>query len=98
MATSVKINQCDNELYITASTSAGSAEICHISSGYNDPVAYAVNLGSVLPAGKYNLTLVGINWGGPAAFNVTINGTAYNYNNASAPVGVVWTQTIPVTV
>ncbi|MGH8079330.1 MAG: hypothetical protein ACREP7_02065 [Lysobacter sp.] len=98
MPTSVKINACDNELYIVASTAAGSSEICHISSGNNDPVVYGVNLGSVLPAGKYDLTLIGINWGGPASFNVLVGGTPYTFNDPKAPVGVVWKQTVPVTV
>jgi len=98
MTTAVKITQCDNELHIIASTGAGSSEVCHISSGYNDPVNYAVNLNSILPAGKYDLTLVGINWGGPAGFNVNVGGTAYTYADANAPVGVVWSKTIQVTV
>lgn len=98
MPTSIKVTACDNELFITASTPAGSSEICHISSGNNDPVSYAVNLGSVLPPGKYSLTLVGINWGGPSAFNVTVGSTPFTFSNPNAPVGVVWTQTVAVTV
>ena len=98
MATPIKITACDNELYLIASTAAGSSEILHISSGYNDPVSYSVNLNSVLAPGKYDLTMVGINWGGPAAFNVTVGTTPYTFSDAKAPVGVVWKQTIPVTV
>ncbi|QWF17031.1 hypothetical protein [Lysobacter capsici] len=98
MPTSIKVTACDNELFITASTPAGSSEICHISSGNNDPVSYAVNLGSVLPPGKYSLTLVGINWGGPSAFNVTVGSTPLTFSNPNAPIGVVWTQTVAVTV
>ncbi|QWP75776.1 hypothetical protein J5226_19515 [Lysobacter sp. K5869] len=96
MKTAIKISQCDNELYIIASTGAGASEVCHISSGYNDPVAYAVNLNSILPPGKYDLTLVGINWGGPAAFAVDVGGTPYTYKDPNAPVGVVWSKTIQV--
>ncbi|MGN7917863.1 hypothetical protein [Lysobacter antibioticus] len=98
MATAIKVSACDNELYIVASTGAGTSEILHITSGYNDPVSYAVNLNSILPPGKYDLTMVGINWGGPAKFAVTVGTTPYTYNNASAPVGAVWTQTVSVTV
>ncbi|QQP99468.1 hypothetical protein [Lysobacter enzymogenes] len=96
MTTSVNITKCDNELYVIATTGAGTSEICHITSGYFDPVAYQVKLNSILPAGSYDLTLIGINWGGPAAFSVNVGGKDYTYNNQSAPVGVVWTQTIQV--
>lgn len=98
MATSINVSACDNELYIVASTAAGTSEILHISSGNNNPVSYAVNLGSILPPGKYDLTMVGINWGGPAKFTVTVGSTPYTYTNASAPVGAVWNQTVSVTV
>jgi hypothetical protein len=102
MTASIKVSACDNELHVIASTPAFSAEICHISSGYNDPVAYAVNLGSILPPGKYSLTMVGINWGGPAkyAIAVTNNGTTtpYSFEKADAPAGVVWSQTVNVDV
>lgn len=97
--TTLSVTQCDNELYIVASANGmGSLEVLHMSSGYNDPVNYTVNLGSILTAGTYSLTMVGINWGGPAAFVVTIDGTPYQYNNGSAPVGAVWTQTVSVNV
>jgi hypothetical protein len=102
MSASINITACDNELYVIASTPAFSSEICHITPGYNDPVAYAVNLGSILPGGKYSLTMIAVNWGGSAKFAITVtnNGTptAYTFSNGSAPVGVVWTQTVPVEV
>ena len=102
MAASINITACDNELYVIASTPAFTSEICHITSGYNDPVAYAVKLNSILPAGTYSLTMIGVNWGGPARFAITVtnNGVAtpYTFNNASAPVGVVFTQTVTVNV
>lgn len=98
MATAIKVSACDNELYIVASTGAGTSEILHITSGFNDPVNYAVNLGSILPPGKYDLTMVGINWGGPANFAVTVGATPFTFNNPNAPVGAVWTQTVSVTV
>ncbi|MBV6321201.1 hypothetical protein [Duganella violaceipulchra] len=102
MTASIKISACDNELRVIASTGAFSAEICHISSGNNDTVAYAVNLGSVLPGGTYSLTMVGINWGGPARFSVEVtnNGavTPYSFEKKDAAIGVVWSPTIIVNV
>lgn len=94
MATTVNISKCDNELYVVATTGAGTSEICHITSGYFDPVAYQVKLDSILPPGNYDLNLIGINWGGPAAFNVEVGGQTFSYDNKNAPVGVVWTQTV----
>jgi hypothetical protein len=102
MAASIKISACDNELYVIASTPAFTSEICHITSGYNDPVGYNVRLGAILPAGSYSLTMIGVNWGGPAKFAITVtnNGvtTPYSYENANAPVGAVWNQTVTVAV
>ena len=99
MATNVHVTACDNELYIIATTAAGSSEILHMTSGYNNPVNYLVTLDSVLPKGTYELDMIGINWGGPAAFTVTV-GThpPVTYSNPNAPVGVVWTQKVSVTV
>jgi hypothetical protein len=98
--TMIDVTATDNELYLIASTPAGSAEIGHIVSGYNNPVSYKVVPQSVLPPGNYSLTIVGINWGGPAAFDVVLTpaqaGTSYS--SASAPVGVVWSKTVPMTV
>ncbi len=97
--TTLSVTRCDNELYVTAfANGTGSLEVLHISSGYNDPVNYTVNLGSILAAGTYSITMVGINWGGPAAFTVAIDGTPYKFEKSDAPSGVVWTQTITVSV
>ncbi len=103
MATTTKIHvtATDNELYIIATTPAGSSEIGHIVSGYNNPVEYAVVPQSVLPKGTYTLVLVGINWGGPQAFKVTLTtggvDTVYAAPVNSA-VGANWTVAIPITV
>jgi hypothetical protein len=102
MSASIRISACDNEMYIIASTGAGSSEICHISSGFNNPVAYAVDLASILPKGTYDLTMVGINWGAAAKFAVTVTkdgvATPYSFEERNAPAGVVWKQTVQVTV
>jgi hypothetical protein len=103
MATTTKIavTACDNELHIIASTGAGSSEICHISSGYNNPVSYTVVPQSILAPGSYSLTMVGINWGGPSAFKValTTGGVVTNLTSpANSAVGVVWSVTVPMQV
>ena len=103
MATTTKIHvtATDNELYIIATTPAGSSEIGHIVSGYNNPVEYTVVPQSVLPKGTYTLVLVGINWGGPQAFKVTLTtggvDTVYAAP-ANSAVGANWTVAIPITV
>ena len=99
--TKIHVTATDNELYILASANAGSAEICHIKSGCNDPVEYTVIPQSILAAGNYDLTMVGINWGGPQAFNVilTIDGVDKTYTAPyGTAVGATWTVSVPVTV
>ncbi|MGO9845778.1 MAG: hypothetical protein ACLPKT_04020 [Methylocella sp.] len=97
--TKITVTATDNELFIIASQWALSAEIGHIVSGNNNPVSYSVVPQSVLPKGDYTLILVGINWGGPAAFDVTLTPAGnYKWSSPSAPVDVVWTQAVPITV
>ena len=98
--TQIHVSATDNELYIIASTPAGSSELCHIKSGYNDPVNYSLNNpGHVLPAGKYDLTFIGINWGGPWNFNVTTTPPIPGLvSTGSGTVGVVWNKTVQITV
>jgi hypothetical protein len=97
--TQIHVTATDNELYVLASTPAGSSELCHIESGYNDPVNYSFNPHSILPAGSYELTLIGINWGGPWKFSVTTTPPIAGLSGSgSSGSGVVWTKTVPITV
>lgn len=102
--TKIHVTATDNELYIIASTAAGSAEICHIKSGYNNPVEYVVVPQSILPPGEYDLTMIGINWGTPYAFKIilTTGSATTDYGDANpaltAPVGAVWTKTAHIEV
>lgn len=99
--TKIAVSASDNELMIIATTPAGTSEICHITSGAGNPVSYQVIPQSILPPGNYSLTMIGINWGGPSAFNVTLTTGGVAQNFASAPntsVGVVWTVTVPMQV
>lgn len=100
--TKIHVTTVDNELYILAAQKpAGSSEICHIKSGYNNKVEHTVVPQSILPHGAYTLIMVGINWGGPQAFKVTLTtggvDTAYTAP-ASTAVGANWTVAVPITV
>lgn len=54
----------------------------------NPDVGLQYNVG--IPAGTYSLMIVGVNWGGPAAFTVSVNNTPVTGAVAQAN-GVVWT-------
>jgi hypothetical protein len=93
--TLIEVTACDNELYVIASTAAFSSELLHIKSGYGDPVSYKVKPQSILAAGSYSLIFVGINWGGPSAFKVTLTQSSGAPIVLTAPtnlpVGATWT-------
>jgi len=97
--TNINVSKTDNELYILASTGSGSSEIVHIKSGFNNAVAYDVIPQSILAAGTYDLTVVGINWGGPWAFEVTLTpGPNVLQGSGTGTVGVVFSKTMQITV
>ena len=101
--TKIHVTATDNELYILASSDpVGSQEICHIKSGYGQPVDYSIVPAGCLPRGAYTLIIVGINWGGPQAFVVTLtwstgNPTVYTAPT-TAPVGATWNVAVPILV
>lgn len=104
MAKIVKIQAtaCDNEMSVIASTGAGSSELFHIKSGYNNPVNYVVVPQSILAAGNYTLTVIGLNWGGPAVFTVVLTpstGAPITISGgAGLPTGGVFSQAVAITV
>ncbi|HBL29306.1 MAG TPA: hypothetical protein DD490_20945 [Acidobacteria bacterium] len=56
-----------------------------------------------LPAGTYDLTCIGIDWGGPFQITFTVNGVQYGSSTSSYPpvedIGVLWsTGTTPITI
>ena len=51
-----------------------------------------------LPTGSYQVSLVGINWGGPTQFKGTINGTAFNSNSLPETFGAVFSLDGPVAI
>jgi hypothetical protein len=104
MATTTKIHvtAADNELYgIVSQQPTTSSEIFHIKSGFGAVVDYTVSPQSILPHGNYTLILIGINWGGPQAFKVTLTTGGIDTIHAaptSGPVGANWTLAIPIIV
>ncbi|MES2021464.1 MAG: hypothetical protein V4460_09185 [Pseudomonadota bacterium] len=100
--TQIHVTKCDNELILLASQPQGSSELIHVKAGYNAPVDATIVPQYILNGGQYTLTMIGINWGNPAAFEVrvTTDGKETLYPNKPVPsdVGVVWTQSIPMTV
>jgi len=68
------------------------------------PINYTLPNLNILQPGDYTLILIGINWGGPANFKVTVKHTAgpdtvLVYGKPSPGVGVVWTPAgVPITV
>ena len=101
--TNIHITAVDNELYILAAQNpTTTSEICHLKSGYNKPVDYSVIPQSILPHGNYTLIMIGINWGGPQAFKVTLtDSNNVNTDYVALPnttIGANWTVAIPITV
>lgn len=100
--TNIQVNGVDNELYITAFAWGTSVEICHLKGGNAHPITFSGNANGILTTGTYTILMVGINWGGPAAYDVqlTIDGVAqkYNFSDNSGKTGVVWTQMVDITI
>jgi hypothetical protein len=95
--TKIEVQACDNELIILASTGAGSSVLCHLKSGYNAPVSYIFNPAHILAPGNYDLTVIGINWGGPGNFKIIVTaGTPTTLAGSGGATGVVYTKTIPM--
>jgi len=96
----IDVQACDNELIILASTAAQSSELCRLKSGYNAPVSDVFNPGHILPHGMYELTVIGINWGGPSNFKVVctdVNGVSQTLQGGgSTAAGVAYQKTIPM--
>ncbi len=98
---SIHVTECDNELIGLAVPSGGtfSSELFHFKLGGGigrAPINYTVPNIAVLPPGDYTLLLIGINWGGPANFKVTVDyttgaPTVLAYGQANPGVGAVWT-------
>lgn len=101
--TQIQVTACDNELMLIAIPSSGlaSSELLHYTSGFGKPVNVTVLPGAVLPTGNYTLSMVGINWGGPSTYSVTVttNGVAKTYTGGgNTVVGPNWVNSVPISV
>ena len=98
--TRISVFLASSELYIIASTAAGSSELCHLKYGSNtlNPVGCILQLQSILPPGNYDLTMIGISWGGPWVFEVETAPPIGGLNQQGTGTGVVWTKTVQITV
>jgi hypothetical protein len=93
----------DNELIILAVNSSVSVELFRLKSANGQPVNYTIKPSGILTQGNYHLVIIGINWGGPASFNVQLDPPSIlspaPYQNNTAPIGVVWAPgPIPFTI
>ena len=99
--TKIHVTAADNELLLIASTPAGSSQLLHYKSGFNKPVDVNVFPGAILATGSYDLTMIGVNWGGPINFTVTVTTDGHPQifqSNASTTHGNVWSQTLQINV
>ena len=56
--------------------------------GVNGPLNASYSV--AIPAGNYTLLAVGINWGGPINFAVSLDGAALSGSSTGSSVNVVW--------
>ena len=92
----IQINYVDNELIVIASQPAFSSTLAHVKSGYNAVTPLTINPNHILPSGTYTLQLIGVNWGGPGRFDVTVNGEAVKWNSSSGTSVDTKTMTLKV--
>lgn len=106
---SINVTECDNELIGLAVPSDGSSSVelfdFKLGGGIAAaPINYTVPNLNILQPGNYTLVFVGINWGGPANFEVTVNhasgpATVLQYHNAGPGIGTVYTPAgVPFTI
>ena len=100
--TQIQVTAADNEIMLIASTPAGSSELFHYKSGYGKPVNATIFPGAILATGSYTLTIIGINWGGPASFTVvvTTDGQPQTFHGGAGntPAGAVWHHVVPMSI
>lgn len=106
--TAINITYVDNELYVLAIPMSGSesgkasSELFHYVSGNNAGMNVTIVPQNVLASGQYTLSFVGVNWGGPSGFAVslTTDGTVTSIGNGNTgnDIGIVWTTSVQITV
>jgi hypothetical protein len=105
----ILVTECDNELIGLAVPDGGtfSSELFHFKLGGGiqvAPIHYTLPNRDILPRGNYTLLVIGINWGGPANFEVAVNhasgpATVLQYHNPDPGIGTVYTPAgVPFTI
>ena len=77
-----------NTVNVTVNINQGAYTEPAVQNGVNGPLntTYSVNL----PSGDYELVAVGVNWGGPWSFALSVNGGAQKAGSGASGNGVVW--------
>ena len=101
--TRIQVTAVDNEIILIAIPTGGlaSVELFHYSMGYSKPVDVTILPGMVLPTGNYTLSMIGINWGGPSTYSVTVttDGVAQTYTGGgNATIGPNWVNSVPISI
>lgn len=61
---------------VTLNIQPGTYEGTIVLDGVNQPLN--VTVPPTVPSGAYSILMLGVDWGGPAQFTTTVNGTAHN--------------------
>jgi|688.fasta_scaffold908430_2 hypothetical protein len=101
--TQIQVTALDNEIILIAIPASGlaSVELFHYSMGYGGPVNVTIRPGLVLPTGDYTLSMIGINWGGPSTYSVTVttDGVAKTYTGGgNDTIGPNWVNSVPISI
>ena len=64
-----------NSVNVTLNIQSGSYQGTMVLDGVNQALSQTIT--QTLSSGTYSLLLLGVNWGGPAQFTVSVNGTSY---------------------
>jgi hypothetical protein len=77
-----------NSVNVNLTLGAGSYTGSVVLNGVNNPLNQSLSL--YLPSGEYTLLLMGIDWGGPEQFTVSVNNQNYSLPYGSSGDGLVW--------
>jgi len=81
---------------VTLGIQPGTYQNTIVLNGVNQPLKQSIN--QTLPAGTYSILMLGVNWGGPSQFNVSLNGSSYELTfNPNGPAGLTFNPG-PVTI
>lgn len=102
----IKISECDNQIILIAMSRSGSSrgacQLLDYKSGSSKPANAVIYPATILQPGRYELLIIGINWGNTSSFKVTVvdtDNTSQDFEDSGkTDVGVVWQLTTPISV